>query len=468
MMKRNMIIGGSITALALIAAVTPYLVGLKAEKSLRAEHAILAQELVIPGLEISLEDYHRGYLGAEAVTAIIYTPEAEDATPIRLELRHHISHLPNLAHFAIASATSELVLPPEIQAVANKYLKGQPPLTIKSYIRFTGTQVAFLDSPAFKAPLGDKTTVEWKGIAAHSTRSGNSNTITNDVTMPGAVVTSDVDGFSFNDMHYKTDMKRGSYDLWFGTSQASVKSLQFSSNQVNDTRNVAINDLHLNSEQKEEGPVTNGNVVFQFGKSRFDDMNVESALYDFEYRNFDTKTLSDLQTTIKQAYTGNDEAMLGAAILGSLPSLLKTKPEINVRRFEVKSSLGNFNGKFHLAFAGEWNDGMMRNPMAILPMLNADLDISVTKTLLVSLGRSEMRSSIADMAEMQGEDLTAEEIDAMAQERATQQLEVLAANEYLLDKGDLYTTKIHFEKGQLTINGKSANELLGPTVRSAR
>jgi uncharacterized protein YdgA (DUF945 family) len=169
---------------------------------------------------------------------------------------------------------------------------------------------------------------------------------------------------------------------------------------------------------------------------------------------------------MRQAYTGGNEAMLGAAILGSVPSLLKTKPEINIRRLEAKSSMGNFNGKFHLAFTGDWNDEMMGNPLAILPMLNADLDIAITKSLLVSLGHSQMRSSIAAMAEAQGEDLTDEEIDAMAKERATQQLEVLAANEYLLDKGELYTTKIHFEKGQLTINGKAANEFFGaPAAR---
>lgn len=466
-MNKRVVIGGSVAGLVLLGAIVPYFIGMKAESSLRADHEIMAKEVLLPGLSITLDDYQRHYFGAEAVTAITFTPEAKDSAPIRLEVHHHISHLPSLTHFAIASATSELVLPPELQKEADKFLNGQSPLTINTYIRITGSQKAVISSPAFKTTLEEKgTTIEWKGIQGSGTKSGDSSEMTNDVVMPGIIITSDKGSFSMSDMRYKTDMERGSHDLWFGTSEASLKSLQFSSKEANGTRNIALNDLHMTSEQKEDGPLTHGNVVFQLGKSNVDDVALESGVYDFEYRNFDTKTLSDIQSTMRQAYAGGDEAMLGAAILGSVPALLKAKPEINIRRFEVKSSMGNFNGKFHLAFAGEWKDEMMGNPMAILPMLNADLDIAITKSLLVSLGRSQMRSSIAAMAEAQGEDLTDEEIDAMTKERATQQLEVLAANEYLLDKGDLYTTKIHFEKGQLTINGKSANELFGtPAAR---
>lgn len=466
-MKKNVVIGGSAAVLVAIGAAAPYFIGMKAESSLRADHEIMAQEILLPGLTITLDDYQRGYLGAEATTAITFSPEAKDAAPVRLELRHHISHLPSLSHFAIASATSELVLPPELQKEADKFLQGQSPLTVNTYIGITGSQSAEITSPAFKTTLEEKgTTIDWKGVQGSGTKSGDSSEMTNDIVMPGIIVTAADGGFSMSDMRYKTDMERGSYDLWFGTSEASLKSLQFSSKEAAATRTIALNDLQMTSAQQEEGELTHGNVVFQFGKSTFDDVTLESGVYDFEYRNFDTKTLSEIQSTMRQAYTGGNEAMLGAAILGSVPALLKTKPEININRLEVKSSKGNFNGKFHLAFTGDWNDEMMGNPLAILPMLNADLDIAITKSLLVSLGHSQMRSSIAAMAEAQGEDLTDEEIDAMAKERAAQQLEVLAANEYLLDKGELYTTKIHFEKGQLTINGKAANEFFGaPTPR---
>lgn len=466
-MKKGVVIGGSVAGLALLgAAAAPYLIGMKAESSLIADHEIMAEEIVLPGLSINLDSYQRGYLSAEAITAITFTPEARDAVPIRLELHHRISHLPNLAHFAIASATSELVLPPELQKEADKFLGGQPPLTIYTYIGVTGSQSAEITSPAFKTARDDKaTTIEWRGIQGTGRKSGDSTEVSNDIAMPGFIVNSAADNLAVNDLRYKSDMKRGSYDLWFGTSDASLKSLQFSTKEETGTRTVALNDLQMTSAQREEGELTHGNVIFQFGKSLFDEVTLESAVYDFEYRNFDSKTLSEIQANLRQAYTDSDAELLGAAILGSVPALLKAKPEINIRRLEVKSTLGNFMGKFHLAFAGEWNDEMMGNPMAMLPMLNADLDLTISKSLLVSLGHSQMRSSIAAMAEEQGEELSDEEIDTMARERAAQQLEVLAANEYLLEKGDLYITKIHFEKSELTINGKTANELFGAPAR---
>jgi len=461
-MKKSVVIGGSIAGVVAVgAAIAPYFIGMKAESSLRADHEIMAQEVILPGLAITLDDYQRGYLGAEAITAITFTPEAKDAKPVRLELRHHISHLPNLAHFAIASAHSELVLPPELQKEADKFLTGQAPLTIDTYIGITGAESAEINSPAFKTSLDEKTSLEWKGMQGNATESSNNRHVTTNITLPGAVISGADGRFSLNDMRYLTDMKRGSYGLWYGSSEASLKSMQFSSQEAAAPLNFSLNELNMTSSQQEEGELTHGNVVIQFGKSNFDDVTLESAVYDFEYRNFDTKTLSEIQTSMRQAYGVGNEEMLGAAILGAIPSLLKAKPEINIRHLEVNSSKGNFKGKFHLAFAGEWKDEMLGSPMSILPMLNADLDFTITKSLLVSLGHSQMRSSIAAMAEAQGEDLTDEEIDAMAKERATQQLEVLAANEYLLDKGDTYTTKIHFEKGQLTVNGKVANELFG-------
>jgi len=460
------VIGGGAALVRAVGATTPYFIGTKAESSLRADHEIMAQEIILPGLSITLDDYQRGYLGAEATTAITFTPGAKEAKPVRLEIRHYISHLPNLAHFAIASARSELILPPELQKEADKFLNGQPPLTVNTYIGITGAQTAEIISPAFKTVLEEKASIEWKGIEGSGTKSGDSTQVTNDLVIPGLIVSGADNSFSMDDMRYLTDMKRGSYDLWFGTSEASLKSLQFSAKEAAGNRTITVNDLHMTSAQQEEGPLTHGNVVFQFGKSAFDEVTLESAVYDFEFRNFDTKTLSEIQSAMRQAYAGGDEALLGAAILGSVPALLKTRPEINIRRLEVKSSMGNFNGKFHLAFAGDWSDEMLGNPLAILPMLNADLDLTITKSLLVSLGHSQMRSSIAAMAQAQGEDLTEEEIDAMARERATQQLEVLAANEYLLEKGDTYITKIHFEKGQLTVNGKAANEFFGaPAAR---
>lgn len=465
-MNRRAVIGGSIAGLVVIAAATPYLVGMQAERSLRADHEILAQEVLLPGLAITLDDYQRGYLGAEALTAITFTPSATDAEPIRLEIRHHISHLPNLRHLAVATARSELVLPAELQKEADQFLKGQSPLTITTHIGITGAQTAELNSPTFKTTLENKaTTLEWKGIQGSGTKSGDSNEITNDVVMPGIIVSSADSGFALNDIRYTTEMERGSYDLWFGITDATMKSLQYNANDAGGTHTIALNDLHMRSELHERGEVSDNTVLLQFGKSNFDDVTLESAVYDLEFRSIDTKTLSELQTAMRQAYSGGDEALLGAAFLGAVPSLLKAKPELNIRRLDIASSAGNFTGKLHLAFAGEWSDEMMNNPMAILSMLNADVDLTISKTLLVSLGQSQMRNSIAAMAEMQGEELSSEEIDAMAKERAAQQLEVLAANEYLLEKGDLYVTKIHFEKGQLTINGKAANELFGSPAR---
>lgn len=464
MMKKGVVLGGSAALLVALGAAAPYLIGLKAESSLRADHEILAQEIVFPGLAVTLDDYQRGYLGAEATTAITYTPDGRE--PVRLELRHHISHLPNPLHLAIASARSELVLPAELQQASDKLLNGRAPLTIDTYIGITGAQSAEISSPAFNTTLEENaTTIEWKGLQGSGTRSGDASRLTNDLTLPGLVVSSADENFSLTDLHYLTDMRRGSYDLWFGSSEAALKSLQLSSKTAASPRTIAINDLHVTSEQQEAGLLTHGTVVAQFGKSTIGEVTLTSAVYDFEYRNFDTKTLSEIQASMRQAYSGGDEAILGAAIFGAIPSLLKAKPEINIRRLEVKSSMGNFNGKFHLAFTGDWNDEMLGNPMAILPMLNADLDLTITKSLLIALGHSQLRSSIAAMAEAQGEDLTEEEIDALAKERATQQLEVLAANDYLLEKGADYTTKIHFEKGQLTVNGKVANDLFGTPAR---
>lgn len=460
-MKKSVVIGGVVVILAAGAAALPFYTGVKAEQSVRADHEMMAQEILFPGLEIALADYQRGWLAAEATTTITFAPEA-GGEPLILEVHHHISHLPSLTDAAIASVTSELVLPAKWRADADRVLNGQAPLTVVSRIGLTGTESATISSPAFKTTLeGGAVTLEWKGLQGSGSENRDNSHMTANLTMPGLYVSGAQGNFTLNEIRYDLDMERGSYDMWFGKSNASLKSLQFSSTDASDTHQLAINNVRFNTEQKERGTVTDGNGVVQVGKSTFDDMTLDSAVYDFEFRNIDTKTMHDIQSAIQHSYAGGDPSQLGAVMLGAVPALLKAKPEINIRRLELTSSLGNFIGKLHLAFVGEWNDSMAGNPLAVVAMLNADLDLAMSKSLLLAITQSQMRSTMVALAQMQGEALSDAEIEAMASERAAQQLEMMEANGYLEPTEQGYATKLHFEKGQLTINGKAANEFFG-------
>ncbi len=459
MRNRGAIIGLVLLLLAALAAATPYFAGMKAEAALRADHEIMANELVLPNLTITLDSYQRGYLASEAVTAITFTSGAENTSPLRFELHHHINHFPSLGHGAIASARSELVLPPEMQQVTKPFLKGRAPLTITTYIGLSGEETAILHSPAFTAVLEDGSTLEWQGIEGSGSRSGDANRMTSDLTLPGLRYNSAEGTIAFSDMRYSSDMSRGALAMWYGTAQATLRSLQLGGSGEESV--ILLNDVRLASAQQERGTATDGSITIELGKSSFGEVTVESALYDMELRNLDTKTVAEIEQAMREADSSGDESQLGLALLDTLPALLQGQPEFNIRNLRFKSTLGNFDGKLHLAFTGEWDEAMTDNPLGILAMITADIEIAISKSLLVSLGQSQMRTTVADMAEMQGEELSDEEIEAMASERASQQLELLAANEYLLERDDRYISKLRFEKGQLTINGKPANEFLG-------
>lgn len=460
MNNKSAIIGGILLLLAALAAIAPYFAGMKAEASLRADHEIMAREMALTGLTIALDGYQRGYLESRAVTAITFSSGAADARPLRFELHHRINHLPSFAHGAMASATSELVLPPEMQQVAARFFGDRPPLTITTYLGMSGLETATLSSPAFKSVEGPQ--IEWQGIEGNSTRSGDLSHMTSHLVMPGLRYNGPEGTATFSDMHYSADMSRGTYDMWFGTAQVTLKSLQLGG--AGEEPAFVLSNVRLSSNQQERGEVTDASVRGELGTSSFGEVALESALYDVELRNLDTKTMVALQTAMQESANSADESLIVVALLDALPALLKAQPELNIRNLQFKSSQGNFDGKLRLAFSGAWSDEMMENPLAVLALLKADVDIAISKSLLISLGQSQMHSAIAAMAEMQGEELSEEEIEVMASERAAQQLELLAANEYLLDKEDLYTSKLHFEQGQLTINGKPANELFGATT----
>lgn len=463
-MKKIAIAGAGVAILTAGAVGLPYYVGIKAEESLRADHELIAKELLLPGLTITLSDYQRGWFSSTALTSIHFAPAEGGGEPLRIEVTHAIDHLPSLSHGAIASLTSEVVVPEPWKKEAERLFHGESPLKVVTYVSFTGNEEATISSPAFTSSVDEgDVTIEWRGAQGHARETRNNKKMSASLALPGLRFSTPQATVVVDALNYQVDMVRGSYDIWFGSSNADLKRFEFSAIDGERRQQLQLNNISFNTEQQERGTVTDGSGIVEIGEVTFDDLTLNSAVYDFEYRNFDTKTLHDIQNALRQSYSNSDPSQVGAVMLGALPALLRAQPEITIRRLEFKGSLGEFNGKLHLAMKGKWDDSLSGNPLALLAMLDADLELSVSKGIVQNIAHSQARTTVMALAQAQNRQLSEKRVEDMASDLATQQLKAMEANGYLQSSGELYTTRIVFKNGQLHINGKAANDFLGTT-----
>lgn len=188
-MKKLILILVIVAAAAVAGA--PYFIGTTVEQGFRAEHEAAAREARLSGLEVELLDYKRGYLDAVATTRIgIIVPEDEEK--VYVDLRHHISHIPQPGEQVIATIDSELLLDGKALRLVNPLFKGQSPFTANTRVFLDGHQEGTFNSPAASGELsedGEAVVIEWQGLEGSVWESAARDHITFKMKSPGLVAT---------------------------------------------------------------------------------------------------------------------------------------------------------------------------------------------------------------------------------------------------------------------------------------
>jgi uncharacterized protein YdgA (DUF945 family) len=159
----------------------------------------------------------------------------------------------------------------------------------------------------------------------------------------------------------------------------------------------------------------------------------------------------------QQMATSPDQPDL-SALITPLEQLLADEPTVTIDPLRFSMSGGDFNGTANLALdmdalpGGRLTD--LLDPLVVLQALQMEVDLDASKTLVEYLGGLLLEQQLAFMTGPDGQPLTAEEIQSMADAQLNLMLTGLTAQGLLVDDGDRYSTSIEVANGTAVANGQ--------------
>lgn len=243
-----------------------------------------------------------------------------------------------------------------------------------------------------------------------------------------------------------------------------------------DEGKLTVNKLALASESQAK----DGNVAFTFNTT-LEKAELPAALaspslrevdfaLDFGVHNLDETFLAEVENTITTMQKqGASDGMMMMSLMGKLtqaaPRLLQRSPRVEMSKLRMKTSGGEVTGHLKLDLDGSKYQGdgkqpvLYTDPALLKSALVGEADFFVPGVLLREFYHKKIAQDMAKAAMQQPADapdakpsaeLTPEQIGQMVDS----ELKALQVQHLIVPEGDGYRTKVSFQDGKLTINGK--------------
>lgn len=140
-----------------------------------------------------------------------------------------------------------------------------------------------------------------------------------------------------------------------------------------------------------------------------------------------------------------------------IEQLLPASPEFELSPISFTSDKGKGSVSLRLGVDGKamsGSDVSPINPLAIMPFLNAHVDVAVTQAVLEQIIEIYAEQNLEGQLKEQEVDMSAEEFTQALEAQKITMLEMLRLQGLLVREGDNNTLTLTLSKGQATLNGK--------------
>ena len=148
------------------------------------------------------------------------------------------------------------------------------------------------------------------------------------------------------------------------------------------------------------------------------------------------------------------QAAMGSMVI---EQLLPASPEFELSPISFTTDKGKGSVSLRLGVDGEamaGSDVSPMNPLAIMPFVNADVDVKVTQAVLEQIVEIYAKQNLEEQLVEQEVDMSAEEFTQALEAQKITMLEMLRLQGLLVREGDNNTLKLTLSKGQATLNGQ--------------
>lgn len=412
-----------------------------------------------PLMKVVDQKYQKSLFGATHTVTLSFGCGTATDSPITI--RQTIQHgpLPGFKTLAAAVIDTEIVVPEsEKKAVAAIIGGDKSPFTAHTVVGFGGATTTNFSIPAmnFASPKGEK--VAWQGLSGDVKQA--SGKILYDVASPG---------FSFNGKDEKSsvDMKLaalrihgelgdapGSFWLRPGTGEFELVSLDM--NAVSTAQpgmppmKVALSQLKASAENKLDGELMS-NVAKFTAKGTINDVRVDKMelqasvkrIHAPTYQRFIQRVI-DTSTAACDMKQSVSPQVLMAQMQQDFAAMLPHNPEYSLDKLAVE-----IDGK----------RGEMSYSVGVAGATAADAQLPLPALLMTKgqlRGEAKLPSLWVEKTFARfGNGPQGAQADPAAQaEMANVMIAKFVNDGYVVKDGEMLTSKISFDKGQLTVNGK--------------
>lgn len=442
---------------------SPWLIGLRVEASFRDGIKRLSEQSPYP---ITVSRYARGYGSATAETRIEIPlpPEAADddngaaARPPRtlvLGLQHAISHGPRPdSPLRIARLVTTPKLDAELTAALQPLFGDAAALTLITDLGFGGALSGSLRSPAVDTSntdaLGSPLHLRWAGIDGEYSITGRQLVMR--IDSPGLELSAPHDRDSrIGPMQLRADMQRiADGPLWAGTSTLAIASATFKTGAAA----IAMEAVQVDSETRAVDGLMNSGVrfsaaSFNAGGTRIDQLRLNLAVDHLDAAA--TSELSQAMNRYQQALGPDGKAADPLAMMAELKPVLGRlaagHPEFRVDELSFGSPDGTVKLDGRLRYIGDANLDDFAVPRDLEGRVQFEAPLTTVNLLL----GQKVRADMAESAGVAPAEVPPEVVaSALAGSRSA-----MVAQGLLLIDGDRASSTMAFERGALTINGKT-------------
>jgi len=440
-MKRLLL---SILLLGLIAvaAVTPYLFGMEAER-------IFGQQmsLIDSSNKISVVDsrFQRGWFSSAAETTL--TLRGRDISVIA---EHSIEHGP----FPISNPLGYLASLRPLQALINTALtlpgirasgKDQPLGTLITTINIDGTTETLVDIPAADAQLAEAATVAWESI--HGTIEFEPA----DASWQGVI---EMGGFDW--AQRESSVNLGESKLTFRTFPGRTGLAMGQSTLTTDTLTARMPDsdhrfessnVTIDSTATEQGRTVEYKLAGSFSSALLPDLELSDAIWHFSAQNLDLDTLTEL----------NKLGVDSAVPLNKMLTLVSKRSAGMDSGLTMQTESGPFAATARLRLTGSGNTS---NPLALIGALDGDIVLDFPAAIAEMAARVAVERELPDRVNGSPEQPNPPQDNArFMADAVSARIQSWLDGNLLTRVGDGYRFNASVRGGSFSINGKPFNLL---------
>jgi uncharacterized protein YdgA (DUF945 family) len=318
-----------------------------------------------------------------------------------------------------------------------------------------------LKIPAFeKTDEEENLAITFDGLTFDSRFSRGMEKISGNLALPGLQVRMEDGHLLLGGIGGSFDMGEAFAGVYLGSSGIRLDAMQIAfSDPEGGNEEIVIKGLEIGSQSSRDGSSINGFQTVKLSGVTVDGETYGPALVELEARNLDGEALSRYQADLLQLYReSSDPEEMAVSLLPVytrfFAELSKGAPEIELRRLQFSTPMGDFDGNARLKLHGG-EDLEPGDLSSLIKNLEAEAAVTADEKLVRAMLAGTVEEKMK-AARDQGDfpSFPDEKISELAGRQVDIQLEALGQQKILVRDKEKLSSHAVFNRGELVVNGQ--------------